>query len=342
MQSDRIALNECHKEDLDMRDAKTDHKDGIVRFGILGNAWIARDFVIPAMLSSETCKVAGIASRKLLPLDFLPEIRHYQGYDELLDDPEIDAVYIPLPNALHCEWSIRAMRKGKHVLCEKPIAMNARECEEMMQASKDNHVILMEAFMYRYSDRMEQLESVLDSGILGQIRGMHSDFGYTLDWDSPARQDPALGGGSLYDVGCYCIDCMNLVMRHEGASFADAGATFRKQGGVDYRASGWLLYSNGVTATFDCWFDAHPHQEITLVGTKGVLSISDPFHETPAAMTITTSEGTRLIDLSPTPTYKLEAEAFAAAVLGQSSRLVALEETLATMRVLDRLYSFMK
>ena len=325
-----------------MREEKMNRTDGAVRFGILGNAWIARDFVIPAMMSSTSCRVAGIASRKVLPSDFLPEIRHYPSYDELLDDPGIDAVYIPLPNALHCAWSIRAMRKGKHVLCEKPIAMNARECEEMIQASKDNHVILMEAFMYRYSDRMKQLESVLASGILGEIRGMHSDFGYTLDWDSPARQDPALGGGSLYDVGCYCIDCMNLVMRHEGASFADAGATFRKQGGVDYRAGGWLLYSNGVQATFDCWFDAHPHQDITLVGTKGVLSMTDPFHETPAAMTITTSEGTSTVDLPSTPTYKLEAEAFADAVRGKTTRLVALEETLETMRVLDRLYSFMK
>lgn len=313
--------------------------NGIVRWGVLGNAWIARDFVIPALEAAPNCEFAAIASRGRLEADVFKQAKHYAGYDLLLNDHEIDAVYVPLPNALHAEWSIRAMQKGKHVLCEKPMALNAAQCEGMIREAKANGVLLMEAFMYRYSERTSLLISILNSGELGAIRGMHCHFGYMLDWASPPRQDQALGGGSLYDVGCYCVDSMNLIMRQQGAAFADAGAVFSDCGGVDQHASGWLRYTNGVTGTFDCWFDACAHQELTLIGEKGVLRVPSPFHDVPAELYLTTDGGTRAMPVPQSRSYVKEVEAFADAVLQKENRLVPLSDTLATMNALDMLYS---
>lgn len=308
-----------------------------VRFGILGNSWIARDFFIPALHGARNCRVTAIASRAALDPAFLPELTHYDSYDALLAAPDIDAVYVPLPNALHKEWSIRAMECKKHVLCEKPIALNATECADMMRAAKKNNVVLMEAFMYHYSDKTRILKEVLSSGILGAIRGIYGCFGYMLDWDSPARQDPTLGGGCLYDVGCYCVNFISMVMQQQGRALTDAGATFRMQGGVDIHTSAWLNYE-GVPCTLDCYFDGMAHQEMRVFGEKGMLYMPRAFLSDADELLLTTAEGTSAIPTAANNSYKLEAEAFAGAVLKDPGALIPLEDTQRYMHVLDQLY----
>lgn len=311
-----------------------------VKWGVLGNAWIARDYMIPAMRKSERCELVAIASRKELPADFLPDLRHYASYEEMLGDPAIEAVYIPTPNALHAPWAEAAMRQGKHVLCEKPLTMDAKECESLMKTAEACGVLLMEAFMYRYSEKTRILLEVLDSGVLGAIRGVSATHGYMLDWASPARQDVKLGGGCLYDVGCYCVDYLNMVMAHCGAKPVHASASMVLAGGVDVHTAGIVTYSNGVAGSITCWFDGAPHQQAAVFGEKGVLIVPNAFDdEADATIELITAEGTQTFTVTPCDNYQREADAFSEAVLGLADRRHPLDATLDEMRVLDMLYT---
>ena len=187
-----------------------------IRWGVLGYARIAREAVIPAILRSSNSVFHAIASREPSKLDECRQKyncpKTFQSYEELLRDPEIDAIYIPLPNALHREWTIKAAEHGKHVLCEKPIGLNAAECREMIAASKQHGVTLMEAFMYRYSDNTRKVIEVLRSGALGEIKFIYSAFRFLLGNPGSIKFKPELGGGSLYDVGCYPLNFTGMVV----------------------------------------------------------------------------------------------------------------------------------
>ncbi|HZP61077.1 MAG TPA: Gfo/Idh/MocA family oxidoreductase, partial [Opitutaceae bacterium] len=187
-----------------------------LRWGVLGYARIARESVIPAIRQAGNSEFHALASRDEAKLNearlrFPGLARTYLGYEDLLRDPEVDAVYIPLPNALHREWTIKAAEHGKHVLCEKPLALSAAECREMIDACAAHRVVLMEAFMYRYTDRTRQVIGVLRSGALGEIKYLSSTFRFPLGNPASIKWKPELGGGSLYDVGCYPVNFAGLV-----------------------------------------------------------------------------------------------------------------------------------
>ncbi|MDR3644482.1 MAG: Gfo/Idh/MocA family oxidoreductase, partial [Clostridia bacterium] len=214
---------------------------GKIKWGILGYANIARDELIPAILQSKNSEFYALASRAPGKLESCRKSfnfeKGYVGYDALLNDPEVQAVYIPLPNSLHREWTIKAARCGKHVLCEKPVALNAAECMEMTEACESNHVLLMEAFMYRYSDRVRQLKKLLDSGMIGEIRHISASYRFLLDWGNDVRMVPELGGGSLYDVGCYPVNFIGMIT---GRVPSAVQAQVVMQNGVDYSFSSLL------------------------------------------------------------------------------------------------------
>lgn len=311
-----------------------------VRFGILGNAAIARNQMIPALQSSEYCEVYAICSRGPVPADVAPGAIHYDSYEKLLDDPMVQAVYVPVPNGLHMEWSIKAMKKGKHVLCEKPIAMNEKEAEEMFRVSEQTGMLLMEAFMYRFTDKTKKIIEIIASGALGEIRNVHVHHGYTLNWDSPARQDPFLGGGSVYDVGCYCVSFANLVMNSAPESL-NAGFKMT-EAGYDEHASIWAKYPNGAMATMESWFDAVGDQRALIVGTKGSLEVPN-FPGGGADKLILKAGGkTEEIDVIPGRPYMLEADEFAKAVLGLPAFLLPKEETLRNMKTMDMIHALRK
>ncbi len=309
----------------------------IVRWGILGNAMIARDFFIPAMKGSTVCRVEAIASRTPLPADFLTGCRHYDSYEALLNDPDIDAIYVPVPNALHAQWSIRAMEHGKHVLCEKPLACTAEEARRMIQASRDNGVLLMEAFMHHYGEKFRKMMQIVESGVLGRITSMQGVHGYPLTWASPAREDPALGGGSLYDVGCYVVDAMNAVMTAQGARIEAVGGTSWQKGGVDHNASCWLRYDNGTLGVLQCWFNAQAAQHMLLVGEKGTLMIPGLFETEGGEMILTLGGEAQSISTEGSNCYGLEAEVFSRAILGQCDERMPLEASLRNATVLEQL-----
>ena len=309
-----------------------------VRWGVLGNAMIARDFMIPAIEKSEICEVAAVASRSVFPAQVAPNAIHYDSYEALLADPTIDVIYVPTPNALHKKWTIAALEAGKHVLCEKPIACTAAEAEEMIAAAEKSGKLLMEAFMYRYADQFVKMMEILHSGVLGKIKGIQASQGYILDWASPAREDPALGGGSLYDVGCYVVDMMNVVAKQQGGKLVDVKALTMGTP-VDYHAVAALSYDCGILGVLESWFDAAPEQRAMIAGEKGTLCIPMLFEGVGGDVILTVDGKTETFSYPYVNPYRLEAEAFSRAVLGTENNLIPLSDTLANMRVLDKLYN---
>lgn len=332
-----------------------------IRWGVLGYARIAREAVIPAILRSNNSVFHAIASRETAKLD---ECRNkfncpktYASYEELLRDPEVDAVYIPLPNSLHREWTIKAAQHKKHVLCEKPIGLNAAECREMIEAAQANGVLLMEAFMYRYTDCTRKILEILRSGALGEIKFVHSVFRFLLSRPDSIKYQPELGGGSLYDVGCYPLNFVGLVV--DELARIQAAVTGKpvpsaapgplpesisvqcvKEGGVDLLFSALLKYPTGLVASIHSGFNAQKQIESQIVGTKGVLQLPNTFLEEACSLTIAVDgRVTQTIEVANSDRYRLEVEDFADAILNKHAPFFSLAETLRNMELMDRLYA---
>ena len=217
----------------------------IVTWGVLGYARIARQSVIPAIERAENARLLGVASRNSdgLPTDQWE--RTYASYADLLADSDIQAVYIPLPNSLHKEWVIRALEAGKHVLCEKPLGLDAAEVAAMQQVASQHNRMLMEAFMYRYTDRMRVVKEVLDGGELGELRHINASFRFLLDRPNTIKMQAELGGGALYDVGCYPVNFLGMVT---GRLPQRCQVLSEIQQGVDTNLSALLQYDDGLIA----------------------------------------------------------------------------------------------
>ena len=320
-----------------------------IRWGILGYARIARTELIPAIRRAAGAEFFAIASREDAKLAevrtaFPGVTRTYRDYEELLCDKDVDAIYLPLPNALHREWAIRAAAHGKPVLCEKPLALTAAECREMVAAATAHGVMLMEAFMYRYTDRMRQVIDVLRSGVLGEVRQINSTFRFFLSNPASIKLKPELGGGALYDVGCYPINFIGLVVDEAARRPAGTGpapesvaAEAVRASGVDVGFSALLRYPGGLIAALHCGFEAHKRIGSEIIGTKGILEVPDTFLDHAGALTLTTGEEKREIPVALSDRYRLEVEDFSAALAGRRAPLLGLAETLRNAEVLDRL-----
>jgi predicted dehydrogenase len=318
-----------------------------IRWGVLGYARIAREAVIPAIQRAANAQLQALASRdpaKLAEARTRFGVPHtYPGYAELLRDPDVDAVYIPLPNSLHREWTIQAAEHGKHVLCEKPLALTAAEGREMMAACAAHGVTLMEAFMYRYTDRTRQVREVLRRGLLGEIKFVSATFRFLLANPASIKLRPELGGGALYDVGCYPVNFIGLVA--DGPDPAAAGTArpmtvtveCLRHGGVDTSFSALLRFPSGPTAALHCGFDAHLRTFAEITGTKGVLEVPDTFLDNPGALTLITGGDRREIPVAASERYRLEVEDFADALLHRRAPQFGLAETLRNLEVTDRL-----
>jgi len=321
-----------------------------LRWGVLGYARIARLSLIPAIQRASNSEFLAIASRDEAKLaacrSQFNAPRTYHGYDELLRDPEVDAVYIPLPNSLHREWTIRAAERGKHVLCEKPIALNAAECREMIASCAANKITLMEAFMYRYTNRTQRVLEVLRSGVLGEIKFVSSTFRFLLTRPGDVRLKPELGGGSLYDVGCYPVNFAGMVVdeiaREQGAAAlmpASVSVECVREGGVDMILSALVKYSSGLIASLNCGLNAQKRVCSEIIGTQGALEIPDTFWDQAGTLTLTTGEECREIPVEQSDRYGLEVDDFADAVLNRRTPRLSLAETLRNMEVMDRLFA---
>jgi D-xylose 1-dehydrogenase (NADP+, D-xylono-1,5-lactone-forming) len=253
----------------------------LLRWGILGVARINRA-LIPPLQESDRNQLVGIASRNAGRAADAARQWHipksYGSYEEMLADPDIDVVYVPLPNDLHVEWTVRAAHAGKHVLCEKPLALSAEEVDRIADAARESGVVVAEAFMYRHHPQTLRVREMAASGELGRIRLVHGSFTFNLDRDGDVRMNPAQGGGSVWDVGCYPVSFARFVLGEEAVEAFGWGIA---EGGVDTTFSGQLRFPSGAIASFDCGFRAPFRTRIEVIGEKAVAVVPRPFKPGP-------------------------------------------------------------
>jgi len=315
-----------------------------IKWGVLGYARICQR-VIPAIIKASNSEFYAFASRNPESLVKCQEKFHckktYETYDLLLEDPDVQAVYIPLPNSLHREWTIKAARKGKHILCEKPLALSEKDAREMFEECSLHKVKLMEAFMYRYSDRSAKIREVLTSGVLGDIKYIDTRYHFCFlpnpETDiNDYRMKPEMGGGSLYDVGSYPVNFIGWVTGSTPVAI-DAKAEFKM--GVDISLSSVLEYQNGIITNLSCGFDTYTRMYSEILGTKGFLEMPDTFFGNAGTIILNTEDGRKEINVDETERYLLEIEDFTDALINNRKPLFnSMEETIRNMGVIDRLY----
>ena len=319
-----------------------------LRWGVLSTAKIGVGKVIPATQAAERCRVVAIASRDAATAEAaagrLGIPTAHGSYEALLADPDVDAVYNPLPNHLHAEWTIAAARAGKHVLCEKPLAMSPAQAREMVDACAAEGVVLMEAFMYRLHPSWEAVRELVASGRIGRLQAVQSWFSYLNDDPSNIRNIRDYGGGALMDIGCYCVNLSRMLFAGEPTG-VEASVIWDPASGVDVLTAGSLRFEDGI-ASFACTTRAETDQRVHIYGTEGRISIGIPFNIPPDRPTevFVTSGGdppehpaTEVITLAPADPYTVQAERFAAAVLDGEPVPIPAEDGVANMQVLERI-----
>jgi predicted dehydrogenase len=318
-----------------------------LRWGILGAANIARQKVIPAIQRSRHGAVVAIASRDAAKAraaaDALGIARAYGSYDALLEDDEVDALYIPLPNHLHVPWSVRAADAGKHVLCEKPIAPSAAEARELLAVRDRTGVVMAEAFMVRAHPQWHAVRDLVRAGRIGELRLIAGHFSYHRVDPDDIRSRREWGGGALLDIGCYPVTLSRWLYEAEPREVV-ATIEWDPALGVDRLASGLLRFDRGQ-ATFTCGGQLVAHQRMQLFGTTGRIDVAVPFTPAPDQSTrIFIHEGRELggsgeaIDFPAVDQYALQADRFAEAVRGVGEVPVSIEDAVANMAVLDALF----
>jgi predicted dehydrogenase len=261
----------------------------------------------------------------------------YGSYQTLLADPEIDVVYIPLPNHLHLPWTLRAIEVGKHVLCEKPMALTAKACEAMISAANQKAVCLMEGFMYRYHPRLRAALDIVQSGELGDIKMIESTFTINLHQREDFRYRPDMGGGGLMDVGCYCVNFSRLIAGREPVS-VQARAVWTDQG-VDDQLMGWLDFDEGLMAHFSCALNMKQRASCVVAGTAGYLEMPLAFapRRTRTKLLLQKESGeSRILTFKKIDEYVLMVEDFMRSISGGTPTF-SLMDSAATMRVIEAL-----
>ena len=310
-------------------------------WGILGPGHIATRAVIPAIQQVPDARVLAVASTnkeraQAASTQFGIE-RTYSSYQALLDDPDVHAVYIALPNHLHREWTIRAAQAGKHVLCEKPLAMNAAECDEMIAVCQEANVHLMEAVMYRFHPRMIHLRHMLTAGELGDIGFLHAAFSFSFNAPANYRAYPEFGGGALLDIGSYCVNAARWLI---GTEPQDMQAYVSYSRNLDVSTSAILCFERDVFAHIQCSFAAAEHQVIEVVGNTGAVTAPLAFtawRDDPTVLMVQRGTVVDRMEFAPADPYQAMVVHFTACVLGQTSLLYPPEDGRATVYVLDTL-----
>lgn len=317
-----------------------------LRWGILGAANIARKAVIPAIQASDNGRVVAIAARDRRRAEELAQSAKianvFDDYAALLNSPDVDAVYIPLPNNEHARWTIAAAEAGKHVLCEKPLALNAAEAQTMVDAADRAGVVLLEAFMYRHHPLVGKVLELLHSGVIGDLTLVRSTFSFVLAAADDIRMQPDLGGGALMDVGCYCVNLARLAVGAEPvdvAAVADYGAS-----GVDESFGGGLRFMPDgkppVLAQFDCSFRAAGGPSYELIGTAGKIVVRQGFKIDQAEegeIQLHQDGDISRIFTDAVDQYRLMVEDFGKTVLRSRPLPYPPQDAVANMRVLDQL-----
>lgn len=319
-----------------------------VRWGIIGaTARIAKDALIPAILSSEHAELVAVASRsrdsaREIAASVGPDVAAYGDYDSLIADDKVDAVYLPLPNNLHLGWAVEAMNNGKHVLCEKPLALNAQQAEEMVETAMDNGVILSEAFMYRYHPLQQEVAGLVRGGDLGEPRLVRASFSFMQMGEDDYRRDPGMGGGALFDVGCYCVHIARRVFARE-PTLVTAKSLYDPQTGIDTTTTALMEFDGGGIALIDCSFSLSFRAAYEIVGSEASVVVPDFLLGGQASGNHAEAGGYRLSRGGKDEEHRSQAgnmyvaeiEAMSRRILGEDIFLLTAEDGLHNMRALD-------
>ena len=311
---------------------------GVVRFGIVSTADINRK-LIPGAHASDKVELIAVASREQSKADAYArewEIeRAYGSYDALLEDPDVDAVYISLPNTMHCEWSIKAVEAGKHVLCEKPLSRHPGDVEQAFDAAERAGRFLSEAFMYRHNPQTMRLVELVREGAIGELRLIRSAFSYSLYDAENIRLRTDVEGGSLMDVGCYCVSGSRLLAGEPESVF---GQAYVGPSGTDWVFAGTMRFPGDVLAQFDCGTALPERDELEVIGSEGSLFLDDPWHCWEPGIELRRDGDVERIELDPTDSYRLELENLSDAIHGEAPLLLGREDAVAQAKALEALH----
>ena len=319
-----------------------------VSWGVLGAAKIGLEKVLPAMQRGEVAHVDAIASRDLAKAQAAAKslgiARAYGSYEELLADPAIEAIYNPLPNELHVPWTIRALDAGKHVLCEKPIALDADEATALIAARQRTGKLVGEAFMVRHHPQWRRARELVRSGAIGEARAIQTFFAYRLLDANNIRNKPP-GGGALYDIGCYAVQTARFVFGAEPNRVV-ASLDVDPKFGTDRLTSALIEFPGRRHLTFTCATQIADYQRVTIVGEAGRIEVAVPFNapiDRPTRITIDSGAdlvggGAKTEDFLLCDQYTLQGDAFSRAVLGEAPLEFPIEDAIANMRVIDAVF----
>ena len=312
----------------------------LVRWGILSTARIG-GAVIGGARETDLAEIVAVGSRNESSAQAFAEAhgipRAHGSYEALLGDPDVDAVYVPLPNGMHVDWSLQALQAGKHVLCEKPMDRRPARVEHAFDVAQEAGLVLSEAFMWRHNPQTARLRALLDEGAIGNPRLVRASFSFPLDATVDVRLDAALDGGALMDVGCYCVSGARLVVGSEPLSVS--AETVTGPSGVDLRLTGLLRFGGDVLATIDCGFDMAGRGELEVVGSDGRILLADPWHaRAPRLVLERAGADTEVIDIEPVNSYRLELEDMAAAIAGERPPRLGRDDALGQARAIEALY----
>ena len=314
----------------------------VCNWGVLGAGFIANRAMLAAIQHSSQARVLAVASRdeqrgQEAAQRYSIE-RFYHDYEALLADPDVQVVYIALPNHLHREWGLRAAHAGKHVLCEKPLALNAAECDEMISTCHSLKVLLMEAVMYRFHPRMQALKHMIAVGEVGELRFIHIAFSFPFDAPGNYRAFPQFGGGALLDIGSYCVNAARWLSASEPTAIHPPYSY--SQNAIDLSSSAILEFGPHLSAHIQCSFVAAEHQIIEVIGTHAAITAPQAFtawRDDTTALLIQRGSTFEQREFAPADPYQLMVEHFTDCVLGKASLMYPPEDGRNTLRVLDRL-----
>jgi D-xylose 1-dehydrogenase (NADP+, D-xylono-1,5-lactone-forming) len=309
-----------------------------VKWAIMSTANINRK-VIPAAHASTKVELVAVASRDQGRADEYAKTwgipRAYGSYDALLADQDVEAVYISLPNSLHCEWAIKALEAGKHVLCEKPLSRHAREVEAAFDAADSAGRLLSEGFMYRHNPQTKRAKQLVDEGAIGELRLIRSAFSYSLYDADNIRLRTALDGGALMDVGCYAVSGSRLFGGEPERVYGEA---WFGPSGTDWVFAGMLRFPGNLVALFDCGTAMPARDELEVIGSEGSLFIDDPWHCTAPGIEHRREGKVDRIEIDLVDSYRLEIENLSDAIRGDGELLLGRDEAIAQAGALEALH----
>jgi len=309
-----------------------------MRLGLLSTARINEQLVAGARMARGV-EVVAIGSRDRARAEAQAQTlgvpRAHASYEALLADPDVEAVYVALPNSLHIEWSVRALEAGRHVLCEKPLSRHPDDVAHAFDVAERNRLVLAEAFMWRHHPQAHRLIELL--GEIGELRLIRASFSFLLERPGDLRLSSALDGGALMDVGCYCLSASRLLA---GEPLTVSAQQVCGGDGVDVRLTGLLRFPADVLASIDCGLDLAARDELEVTGTRGVLWLDDPWHSRSPAIELRHAEGSvQRIAVEPLDPYGCELEDFAAAVAGDRPPRYGREDAVAQARAIAAIYA---